>query len=146
MRMRRIRIGAAAAALALTGSAAAAQDKGDFCSELRRVMDSARGIPAFASLERARPDLGFNGGPCFRFASNGVPGYRCSRNLAPAGFSHQSLAAQTRACLPEAVEVQPASRRARRFQYRDFDIEIGESGADHGHVGRRVSFSVMLRR
>ena len=143
--MRRLRLGAAVV-LALTGSAAAAQDKSDFCSELRRVMDAAREVPAFASLERARPELGFTEGPCFRFASDGVPGYRCSRNLAPAGFSHESLAAQTRACLPEAVEVEPARRGARRFQYDDFDIDIGESGTDRAHVGRMVSYSVTLRR
>ena len=135
-----------AVVIALTGSAAGAQDKDDFCGELRRIMDAAREVPAFASLERARPQLGFLGGPCFRFASGVAPGYRCSRNLAPAGFSHESLAAQTRACLPEAVEVEGASRRTRRFQYDDFDIDIGESGADRGHVGRMVSYSVTLRR
>ena len=143
--MRAARFGAAAA-MALAGSAAAAQDKGDFCSELRRVMGAAREVPAFASLERAPPELGFDGGGCMRIAAGIAPGYRCFRNLAPDGFSRDSLAAQTRACLPDATEVEGHGRAERRFEHDDFDLAIHESGTDRAHVGRMVRYTVTLRR
>ena len=136
----------AAGWLALAGGAAAAQDNSDFCTELQRMMAGARETPTFASLEAAPPQLGFVGGGCIRVWADKAPAYRCHQTLSPPELSQERLVEQTRACLPDAVEVETDRYRARRLQYREYDIDIVETGTDRAHVGRSVSFEVTLRR
>ena len=136
----------AAGWLALAGGAAAAQDKADFCTELRRTMAAARETPAFASLEAAPPELGFEGGGCLRVWAGKAPAYRCHQTLSPPDLSQERLVERTRACLPEAVEAETEDYGERLLHYREYDIEIDETGTDRSHVGRSVSLDVTLRR
>lgn len=132
--------------MALAGGAAQAVDRADFCGEVLRMMAAARETPTFASLETDRPWLGFAGSSCFRVSAGKAAAYRCHRSLAPPDLSRNGLVERTRGCLPAAVEVETDAYGERRLRYREYDIDIGESGTDEAHVGRSVSFQVTLRR
>ena len=136
----------AAAALLLQTSAQTqgAPVRQIFCRGLERVVEAARDEGGFLRLERSRsapPHLGFLHG-CRATGDRRRQYWLCNQSLAPPELSLESLAAQTAACFPEALQGKDGPYRETVFTLPGARIHISEHGGPRAHVGRIVELMV----
>ena len=137
---------ALSAAAAAIGGPASAQPPGAdiFCAQLVRLVRAAAEDEPFASIERsraARPRFGF-AEDCRAEGTGRHRSWLCSQSMAPDTLSIQSLAARTRACLPEAEQVIFATWRETLFMLPHAIIHITEMDGPGADGGRIVSYAV----
>lgn len=140
---------AAASALLSVGAAQAQEYDADFCASLQTAIAAASQPEPFSTL-REDPNKaqgyttltlpGFDRCYAGRFGASppGVPSFVCRKREAPEGFTRNSLAAKTAACLGQEPQVD--SYAALFFIVEPARISVEEVGADK----RMVTYTVAV--